>query len=31
MTDAAFDASLQQLKTFADERRAYVLNYRAPQ
>jgi hypothetical protein len=27
---AAFDSSLEQLKTFADERRAYVLNYRAP-
>lgn len=30
MTNAAFDASLDQLKSFVDERRAYVLNYRAP-
>lgn len=29
-TNEAFDASLQQLKTFVEERRAYVLKYQPP-
>ncbi len=29
-TNEAFDTSLQLLKTFVDERRAYVLSYSAP-
>jgi hypothetical protein len=29
-TNEAFDSSAQQLKTFVDARRAYVLNYREP-